>query len=965
MTMVRRNRSSRPRVVACPPDEPVVRGGDQPGCGLQTDGSGNRWVRMGCRIRPMQTPVGPEMPGATGLGSRLQAVAQPIARPGRRFYLFMVIMAVALIAGPYQRSEGMERESGRPLTARVAVRNGAPYLTINGKPVRGRMFFGGPGTSGLKVGPEGRRYSFEFAAEADSAGKGTLHLRFGNQPGQVYLDAIVIEDAETNQPLMPGMDFEAGERAFSDFWNVWPPEDRNTVGTVRTAPGGGEAGTVGLEVDIREPVAGSWPDFHLYTRPGLSLVQGHRYRVTLWCRSDTERDVYVALYRPGDTYIHLGGPPGRFDSEIKLAAASGVDFVTFIIPTPWPQPGEAPDWTGVDLECDRVLRNNPRAMLIPRIGLDPPEWWKQRYPDHMMVWENGTRSRTAVPASPLYRQHAVERLEALVRHLEERYGDQVAGYHPCGQNTGEWFYEETWGGLYNGYSPADRDTWRAWVRRKYGTDARLRSAWRRSDASLDAVEVPAPSERRTSTNGVLRNPAQEQALVDFADYQQEAMADLVCALAKATRKASSGRKLVVFFYGYGYEFGGVLLGPATSGHYAMRRVLQSPDIDILCSPISYGDRGLAETGPVMSAAESVALTGTKLWLQEDDTRTHESPNVTDAIARLSTPWETASVLTRNLANEATRNMATWWMDLGMTGWFDDPRIWEVMDQLRPLDAEFAAGRHPYRPEVASVIDERSMLLVGPNAQHVTGPAIYHARHALGRLGAPYGQYLLDDVTTGKVRARLYVFHNAWWLDETQRKRLLEKTRHATSLWLYAPGSTTDQGRSLDAMRQLTGFRLAPAPEGTHAWVEPTAAGRALGLTRGFGVKAPVQPLYSVTDASPEETLAVYADGTAAVTMRKQRGGISLFVGAPALTSELVRIGARAAGVHLFAVDDTCVWANGPVVAFQSVKDGTVAVRMPRRGRITDLVSGADLGAGPVITVPMRRGEVRILRSDRP
>jgi len=79
--------------------------------------------------------------------------------------------------------------------------------------------------------------------------------------------------------------------------------------------------------------------------------------------------------------------------------------------------------------------------------------------------------------------------------------------------------------------------------------------------------------------------------------------------------------LVVFFYGYVFEFGTIRLGPATCGHYALRQVLNCPDIDVLCSPISYFDRGIGGGAPSMTAAESVALAG-KMWLVEDDTRTH-------------------------------------------------------------------------------------------------------------------------------------------------------------------------------------------------------------------------------------------------------------------------------------------------------------------------------------------------------
>ena len=174
----------------------------------------------------------------------------------------------------------------------------------------------------------------------------------------------------------------------------------------------------------------------------------------------------------------------------------------------------------------------------------------------------------------------------------------------------------------------------------------------------------------------------------------------------------------------------------------------------------------------MTAAESVALAG-KLWLAEDDTRTYlgsgDFPGKVDGAKDLP---ETRTMLVRNLAQEATRNFATWWMDLGMTGWFIDERIWEDMRQFEQVDHLFLDRPAPFRPEVAAVIDERSMRVTSASAWRQTEPGIYQARRALGRMGAPYGQYLQDDVVRGRVHARLWVFLNSWQISGSERERLL-------------------------------------------------------------------------------------------------------------------------------------------------------------------------------------------------
>ncbi len=649
-------------------------------------------------------------------------------------------------------------------TVRVDASTGAPRLLVDGQPVRARMFWGAPGSRPLPLAKSATQVSFDFSPVEDEPGRATMHFRFGHAPGNVFLDEIRVQDLTTGKDVFAANDFEGGPQCFQRSWTFWPTGDKNTVGTIAVEPGVGRDGSAGLHVALKAPPGGQWPDFHIYHHPNLALDKQHRYRVSFWARAEPARNLTIAFYRPGQTFAYLGGPPGVFAAQIKLAAQVGVDFVSFPLGLPWPPPGKPVDWSSVDTQCRTVLEANPRALLLPRIGMGPPAWWREAHPEDMMVWDKGPQRHTgAVVASPDYRRDAAERLAALVAHVEEKFGDRVAGYHPCGQNTGEWFYQETWGVALNGYAQADLRAWRLWLKQQYGNDAALRAAWGDPQATLESVEVPSAASRRAAPAGVLCDPVVQRPLLDFSRFQQETMADCVCHLAHAVRQASRGRKLVVFFYGYVFEFGAVRNGPATSGHYGLRRVLGCPDIDVLCSPISYYDRGLGQSAPAMTAAESVALAG-KMWLYEDDTRTYLGsgtfPGWYDAVDTLE---KTNQELLRNTAQCALRNFGTWWMDLGATGWFNDPRMWAEMGRLAALDEPLLKSPLPFRPEVAAVIDEASMIRVAAGGTVVTRPGVYEVRRPLGRMGAPYGQYLQDDVAAGRVRAKMYVFLNAWCL----------------------------------------------------------------------------------------------------------------------------------------------------------------------------------------------------------
>lgn len=846
-------------------------------------------------------------------------------------------------------------------TVRVDTAAGAPRIMVDGRPVRARMFWGAPGSRPLPLGTAGQEGEFEFSPAQDEPAHATMHFRFGQTPGEICLDDIRVVDLTAGQDVMPVQDFESGMQSFSRAWTYWPPGEQNTVGTTEVQAGRGRDRSAALCVTLKNPPDGRWPDFHIYHHANLALRSGHRYRVQFWARAEPARDLTVAFYRPGQTFTYLGGPPSPFARQIKLAADVGVDFVSFPVHMPWPKPGEPVDWTTSDAQCRAVLEANPRALLLPRIGMEPPAWWREQNPDDVMVWDLGPQKHSgAVVASPTYRRDAAERLAALIAHLEDKFGDRTAGYHPCGQNTGEWFYQETWGPALNGYAPGDLRAWRSWLVERYSSDAALQSAWRDPQVTLASVAVPTPASRRAAPAGVLHDPQAGRPLIDFAEFQQQMMADCVCELARAARQASRGRKLVVFFYGYVFEFGAIRNGPATAGHYALRRVLDCPDIDVLCSPISYFDRGLGQNGPAMTAAESVALAG-KMWLYEDDTRTYlgsgRFPGWADGV---STIEDTNRLLLRNTAQCALRNFGTWWMDLGATGWFDDPRMWAEMTRLKALDEPLLEQPQPFRPEVAAVLDEPSMLRVAAGGHIVTVPGVYEVRRALGRMGAPYGQYLQDDLLAGRVPARMVVLLASWRLSPQQRRELIAATRGRLRVWCYAPGYHDEHGPSLDAVQELTGFKVRSVA-GQTAWAEPTAVAKELGFVDGFGVKQPVTPLFAAADATAAETLATWPDGSAAVAMRQTADGWSLFVGPPGLTSPLLRLAARKAGVHLFTQQDCNVYASGPYVVLHAAQDGPLVIDTGRRSEIVDLLSRQRIGQGARVTVELKKGDTRILR----
>jgi hypothetical protein len=495
-------------------------------------------------------------------------------------------------------------------------------------------------------------------------------------------------------------------------------------------------------------------------------------------------------------------------SEIRLAASRGVDLISLTIAMPWPREGEPPDFgPAVDRWIDAALEANPRVLLLPRFGTTwPPEWWMQSHPDDVMLYDDGAR-QTASVHSVVWRRDAARHVTALVSHLEEKYGDHLLGYHPSGQHTGEWFYDRMWDGRLASFEPVAREAFRRWLAQAYGNDAALRRAWQDSTASLATVEAPTAAERDATGHRLFRDPRTERRVIDFLRFQNEEMADAVVAMCAAVKRAAP-HKLAAAFYGYHFEVAPAPHGLASSGHVALDRVLASPEVDVLCSPVSYLDRAAGGGGYFMAPVESVQLHG-KLWLVEDDTRTHLAPPEA-GYGRLADARQTAGVLTRNFAHLVTRGSAVWWMDLMGEGWYADEGIWTLLGRLQQVYREAMPDFRPYQPEIAVIVDDRSALVGAPSAQ-VSMPLLYQFRREWYRIGAPVGLYLLDDLVAGRVpEARLYLFLDTFRLEPEQLAAIRRQVCRSGKVvvWLWAPGIARGDELSLGHVEEVTGLRLA-------------------------------------------------------------------------------------------------------------------------------------------------------------
>lgn len=727
------------------------------------------------------------------------------------FFLCAFLLLFSSLAPAYDRFE-------------VKTFDGVPMITLDGVPTRSRIFWGRPGGIVLNLTPEFQTFEFELDPSEDARGIGTMHFRFGNEPGEIVLDDCSVVEKATGKQIAGPYHFET-QAEFLENWKFW--HDRvgeTTIATLGVEPGCGVNGSGGLKVTILPGNENARYDFHVYHQWRMDLKPGHVYTVRLTMRSDPPRRVRTAFYRPENPHVSLGGVGGVLTSQTRMAADVGVDFVSFMIEGLWPEEDGTIDFTGMDAQIDAILKANPNALIIPRFPLDVRSWWLRKNPDERMVWFNFDHkapynygTQWATPCSLVYRQAACETLRAAIRHLEAKYGNSIAGYHPAGQNTQEWFTINTWTGGHADYSPAAQKGFRLWLKEKYKTDAALQKAWGKPDVTLETASVPSGELRDESLKFYVIDPdlnpdvpREFQSIVDFNEFFNRQMTETILALARVVKEETQGKKLSVFFYGYCWEFSGCAKGPAASAHYDLRTILDSPDIDLIASPMSYFERQPGGGGSCMLNAESVTAAG-KIYVYEDDTRTWLAKGSTAPgwESGADTYEETREVLLRNTAESALRNFGIWWMDLGGAGWFNSAQLWKIMDELKPMDEYFLKNPTPYRPEVAVFVDEISMQKVGNG--RFSHQSVGRLRLALNRLGTPYGQYMLDDLLSGRVAPpKVTLVTNCAALTPEQKAKIGELTQKAGSKLIWVP----QEGFAPEALREAVS-----AGTDVHFWTQ--------------------------------------------------------------------------------------------------------------------------------------------------
>lgn len=658
------------------------------------------------------------------------------------------------------------------------------------------------------------------------------------------------------------------------------------------------------------------------------------------------------------------------------------------------------DW--FDRRIKMALAVNPQNYFILSADLKARMNWRRAHPSELMLLEDGSPNPQDLFSfgSELYNQQVEHYLVSLIRFIKAQpYGDRVIGYHvwSCTQNDG--FV----GGAYpnrrirdrkdfliGDYNPGAIKQFRNFLRKKYNNNpAALQNAWHNANVTFDTAYVSREElVRQDPTGGPFRDPVASRPAIDYLEFIPHLIGDFNRRVAAIIKRETNGQALVLTHAGAVKCFLTMSnLEQLQSGNHDFAEMLEDPNIDMYVQAQNYATRDAGNPVTVYQPTASIALHD-KLYLFDYDPRTLSAGTL--KYCRHRSQYETKAIFERDFGYQWIDNAGAWISDMSKDNWhiheeygmpwFTMPEVTTpIRETLRALQKN-SQKRHS-AAEIAVILSLKSpryedACRMDPLYKALVSDQLY--LKTLPYLGAPHDVFLSTDLGHPRMKDyKLYVFLNPTYFSPAERAEIEKLKRNGKVLaWFYAPGYATDEGLSLEAITKLTGFNLKMRSADTEVPELVYTAGSPLSLglegkkltgcgwngIERFSPAAPGAIFY--TDDDTLSTIAGrYADHTVAFAARDFHTWKSVWCGVPNFELGAWVNLCRYAGVHLYAKAPVVLYCDNRMMmlhnGYETPQDVTVS--LPRKARVTDLMTGKTVTEDNVFTIRLGTPETRLLQ----
>jgi hypothetical protein len=675
-------------------------------------------------------------------------------------------------------------------------------------------------------------------------------------------------------------------------------------------------------------------------------------------------------------------PPGFSSEKVDLNESerflkfhsqmykSGIKWHTSILPSGWIG-DNLYDYNETDDILDLLFSACPDICYIPRIKLNAPLGWQQKYPEELCVYYGGPENASEIIkligsdkhdilgfdspsgqyggkdnrpnvgglisnqsfASRKWLEAAEDTLRRLIRHIKQgKYAKKIIGYHIGYGVSAECMMWGAWDGKFADYGPAARTRFYEWGLNKYGSEPRMSEVWMQEISGPEFLSLPTPEMRQgknDSLQKLFRADKEQKIVMDYETFLSEINAEALLNLCRAVKEESGAQTLTGGFYGYTAG----LSQAAEAGHVTLQKVLDSEYIDFIAAPNSYLCRAAGQPGAALTPEKSVALNG-KVWINECDIRTHlAAPDA--GFGRTSNIRETQSVMWRDFARSLSAGANCWWMDL-FGGWFDDPEILKTVEQIRQVQYLNSPQRSETCAEVALVLDERCFLHCARKDSWF-GKFVLDIIVRVRSLGLPVDIIRYEDIINKKAPAyKLLILPHSFCITPPERFILHEYLNGKTIIWGYASGLLAPE-LDLNNIFLNTGFKVCDSANKDKLGIQYSLPG-------GEQFRETLEwklPVLNVLKEHETTAWGHYNNGSWAVVNKKYHGFNSFYSAISPLPSVVLREIARTAGCNIYIDADCVVEVTCNIITIHTGKKLQKMLYLPQVTSLKDIIDGQE------------------------
>ncbi len=627
-----------------------------------------------------------------------------------------------------------------------------------------------------------------------------------------------------------------------------------------------------------------------------------------------------------------------------------------------------PDYIAYDYIDELIGKSDAdpnRFVFVDVLLSTPPEWWLN------LQKQKKTQYRGLSDFDSEWLAYCKSSIKYLIAHMKKANYDNFIG---CSVITNmERYGQHPYAG--RDTHPNYQESFREWLKTKYGSDSELQKAWKQDSIKIDSVS-PVPKKKwvKGTINSFI-HPLTSGVDTDSFLFYNESWAEFMTSLAHHIKTMSKQNCLTGIVDGSGAFMNQLWNNDYNLTGNALNRLLESKHIDYFDMATDDTDyrNGYGVSGMEGLLAHTVKKRGKLFIVHDRIAQTSQKQSLSHSGNNIAQDIQTNR---RNFIANLIHPTCLYFMN-HPTQNNDLSNPAADLKMFKLITTKAARQDDARQAEVAFILDPDVFMHLAPDAdlpleidhdQQANTDIRYQSRAASSyfylfqmtrimwnRIGAPYDVVLIDDLIPGKYKS--IILFNTFYVNEPRLKKINGcKKGNRTLINLWANGFMSDKYLSVKGVESVSNITLKISASEKRFFLKPHRNLRdfldrnitdEIGWPYAFrdperSMKITFSPMFEVVD-DDATILATFSDGGgSAMALKTFPEWRSFYSGSPFVNPEIMRQLVKESGVHVYSDSNDLYFINNNFIGIHTLEDGMRTIELPVESTLFELFRNQEI-----------------------